>query len=252
MPSIFHEPAIELAVQLNSVSKTKFESAPNDLLRDAMFALNVDAVRVHRAVGCLADGGWPAQGASLLRTLIDITISAIAVVNSQSPRMAAFRYFYSGFRRAARDQSFSRTFRQAMFDQMKARIASLPENLRSEALAVVKEKDRAYWYAEEFASPSAVIERFGTPDIRSAYAQLSGCAHGGFMGSRLFRERPDSYDINPENAGPRALSIDLISCRLLAEFLLVREGAEGLGMGAVISEFSKRVCDAAVSAPPAV
>lgn len=69
MPSIFHKPIIELAVELQGRSKLKFDDQPNDLVRDALFVLCHDAVTVHRACGALVDAGWPAPGAALLRTV---------------------------------------------------------------------------------------------------------------------------------------------------------------------------------------
>jgi len=250
MPSVFHEPAIELAVELQRRSKEKFDSAPNDLVRDALFVLTTDAVCVHRALGCLVGAGWPGPAAALLRTLLDINISALAVINSTTPTMAAFRYFYSGFRRHARDQSFPREVRHHMFDQIRSRITLLPNELRALALAVIKEKDRPYWYGQEFASPSAILERFGRAEIHWIYAQLSGAAHGSFMGLRLYRERPDTIDINPEPSGPKALSLDLISCRLLAELLHVRDGAEQLAMATAVSEFIRQLFQAALPRRP--
>lgn len=250
MPSIFHLPGIELAVELQKRSKEKFDAAPNDLVRDALFVLTHDGTCVHQAVGCLADAGWPGPGAALLRTLMDINISGLAIANSALPPMAAFRYFYSGFRRYARDQSFSAPVRRHMFHQIRQRIGRLPADLHAQALQVIKEKDRPYWYGEEFPSPSALIERFGRPDSRWLYAQLSGAAHGSFMSLRLFREHPDRIDINAESPGLKALSVDLISCQLLAELLYLRDAVEELGMARTITEFIGLVSDTMLRRPP--
>jgi hypothetical protein len=99
MPSIFHKAALDLAVRAQDLSVKKYGSAENDILRDAFYVLLHDSVCVHRAIGCLVDEGWSGPGAALLRTLTDMSISAVALENSSEPRMAAFRYLYAGFRR---------------------------------------------------------------------------------------------------------------------------------------------------------
>jgi hypothetical protein len=234
MPTVFHNRTIELLVELQKRSKAKFDDAPDDIVRAALFILSHDAATIHRAVGALVDAGWPASAAILLRTLVDIAISAMAIVNSANPPMAAFRYFYGGFRRHARDQNLPSATRRHMFDQIRQRLAILPPDLRKEAVEVVKEKDRPYWFGQEFAAPSVVLERFA-PDMIWVYAQLSGVAHGSFMGMRLYREKPDAIDINPEALGKRAFSADLTSSRLLVDLCGLCNEAEALGYGPEIA-----------------
>jgi len=248
MPSIFHKPIIELAVELQARSKVKFDAQPNDLIRDALFVLCHDAVTVHRACGTLVDAGWPAPAAALLRTAVDLNISALAVVNSSTPPMAAFRYFYPGFRRHSRNQQLGPEVRRNMRKQIRRRLKILPPALRRDALRVIREKDRSYWFAPEFATPGAILELFSTPDISWVYSQLSGAAHGSFLGLRLFREAPDAISINPEQRGPRGLSVDFTSVRLLIELLDIRNATEGLQLGDQLADFRAKVRSAAIDA----
>lgn len=247
MPSVFHTPSIDLAVELQRRSKAKFDGQPDDIVRGALFILTLDAVAVHRGVGALVDAGWPAPAAALLRTSFDIGISAMAIVNSATPPMAAFRYFYSGFRRHSRDQRFPSAIRHRMFDQIRQRLASLPPTLRTEAMRVVREKDRPYWYGEEFATPATVLERFSSPEMVWVYAQLSGAAHGSFLGLRLYREDPDAITINPEPRGKRALMADFTFCRLLVDLCGVREAVEGLGLNEDLDRLRADILNAAHS-----
>lgn len=237
MKSIFHNPAVELAVQAQETSTEKFEGEDNDLLRDAFFVLSHDSIRVHRAIGCLVEEGWSGPGAALLRTLMDISVSAIALAKSAHPRVAAFRYLYSGFRRHARDQLFSREERRRMFNQLRQRLRQLPDSLRGDALTVVKDKDRPYWFAPEWSSPSVLLDLFGREDLKWTYMQTSAAAHGTFMGLRLFRDEPDKIDVNPDKPGPRALSLDLASSRWLVEIVRIRDAVEGLGLLREIDRF---------------
>ena len=241
MPSKFHEPAIELAVSLQERSRAKYEQAPNDLVRDALFVLTHDAVCVHRAIGRLVDAGWSGPGAALLRALIDLNVSTLAIVNSANPRMAAFRYMYSGFRRHSRDQSLTSQQRKTIFGQIRQRMRMLPRKFKAEAMAVVRERDRAYWFSEEFQSPTDVLERFGAPGVKWAYLQVSAAAHGSMMGLRLFRDEPDRIDINPYPVGAKALSLDISSCRFLTSLLELRDAYEQLGMAAEITALVKEI-----------
>ena len=176
MPSKFHDPVIRLSVKLQERSTAKYDRAPNDLVRDALFVLTHDALCVHRAIGSVVDGGWSGPGAALLRALIDLNVSTLAIVNSGNPGMAAFRYMYSGFRRHARDPSFTAEQRKSIFSQIRKRIGMLPPELKAEALSVVRERDRAYWFSEEFQSPTAVLDQFGAPGMKWAYLQVSAAA----------------------------------------------------------------------------
>ncbi len=241
MPSIFHEPAIDIAVKAQQLSTRKYEDAANDILRDAFFVLSHDSVRVHRAVGCLVDGGWSGPGAALLRTLIDMSVSAAALGNSEQPQMAAFRYLYAGFRRHARDPGLPASARKKMFDQIRQRLRLLPEELRSDAVKVVKDKDRPYWFAPEWRSPSAVIDAFGAPDLKWTYMQVSAAAHGTVTGLRLFRDEPDKISVDPDALGIRALSLDFASSRWLVEIVRVRDAVEGLGLNSDIDKLVDRI-----------
>jgi hypothetical protein len=138
MPTKLHNSTIELAVELQKRSKAKFDTAPDELVCAALFILSRDAVTVHRGVGALADAGRPAPVGALLRTAIDIGISDTAIVSSAQPAMAAFRYFYAGFRRHSRDQHFTSAVRRQMFDQIRKRLASLPSQLRPQAMRVIR------------------------------------------------------------------------------------------------------------------
>lgn len=236
----FHNEAVALAVKAAHESAKKYEGAPNDLVRDACHVISHDAVCVHRAIGALADAGWSGPAAALLRTLLDLNISALAIVKSARPKMAAFRYFYSGFRRYARDVAFPKPARDQMRSQARNRISSLPKSLRPEALDVLREKDRPYWFAPEWHKPTDIIKQFGGDELNWLYAQSSAAAHGTFFGMRLFRDEPDRIDINPRTYGPKAMSLDHASCRFLVEIVHIRDTVEQLGLARDIEDFRSR------------
>jgi hypothetical protein len=228
-----HESAIELAVEASRRSAIRYGSAPNDIVRDATFVILHDAVIVHRAVATLAEAGWPGVAAGLLRTLLDLTTSFLAILNSRNPSVAAFTYFYASFRALGRDPAHPPHQRRAARDTMRKRIQSLSVEDRPLALAVLKAKDRAYWFSEEWRSPAQIVNDFGGPLMADLYSRLSSAAHGGFFGTRLFRDDPDAISINPQlPPGEKAAGIVLISSRLLVDLVGLRDCEEGLGLKA--------------------
>lgn len=232
-----HESTIELAVEASLRSAFLYESAPNDapndIVRDAAFVILHDAVIVHRAVATLANAGWSGVAAALARTLLDLTTSLLAVLNSRNPPMAAFTYFYASFRALGRDPAHPPHQRRAARETIRQRIQSLRVEDRPLALAVLKAKDRAYWFGEEWRSPAQIVNKFGGPSMADLYSRLSSAAHGGFFGMRLFRDEPDAISINPQlPPGDKAAGIVLISSRLLVDLVGFRDSVEGLGLTA--------------------
>jgi len=240
--------AIELAVLAQSISRAKYESSPNDIVRDALFVLAHDAICVHRAIAQLVLSGWSSPAAPLVRTLLDLTVSMLAILNGASPPLGAFKYLYSNFRRFGRDMERSPADRARIRKQVRERIGQLPVTQRHDALKAYAEKDRAYWFAPEWSSPSAVIEQFGAPGMAEFYRQFSAAAHGGFFGLRLFRDDPDRIDINPRlPPGKHALSVIFISAKLVVELTRGRDSYERLGLEAACSRLAWRINAAALA-----
>ena len=232
-----HELAIRFAVEAADRSAKKYANALNDIRRDALFALSQDGVITHRAIGSLVESGWSGTTGSLLRTLFDIQIAAMAIVSSQKPRLMAFRYFYSGHRQLSRDHTrFDPPTRRAAREAIRERIKLLPEDDRQDALAFLKEKDRPYFFSEEWKSPSELVDLMAAPDLDRAYRQLSSAAHGGFLGIRLLRDDPDDLGIGPQlPPGEHAAGALLTSSRLLVELTSMRGQAEQLDLDEIAS-----------------
>lgn len=249
MPSIFHDKAIELAVLANTIAIEKNEGVTNDILDDAFFALSHDCICVHRAIGALTDAGWPSLAAVLLRTLLDMNASGIALAESANPRLAAFKYLYSGFRRLNRLQGFAADVRQHNRQQVRERIAALPPELRPEAIAAFKDRDRPYWFCPEWQSPVAIMKRYAAPGTAEFYQGLSSVVHGGFLGMRLYRERPDSKSVEPESPEVRSLDVGLQSCRLLLEVVRIRNAVQELGITSAIQWLIDQLRAAALARP---
>jgi hypothetical protein len=226
----WHEVAMLLAVECQKKSKTKYDNSPDNIVRAALWVLSHEAVISHRAVGFLVHEGWSSAAASVVRTVLDVLASTLAILNSKDPQLAAFRYFYSGFRYLSRDATHDVETRRSMRDQIRSRIKSLPKEDRRAAITFLRERDRPYWFSDEWRSPADILGRFSLKDFDYLYRQFSAAAHGGFMGQRIFRDRPDDIDINPRlPVGKHGELVLATSTRVVFELCRLRTSHEKLG-----------------------
>ena len=232
-----HYLATKLADECQRRSHQKFAGEPKDIVRGALFSILHDAVIVHRAIGELVENGWSSPGAALARTMLDLTVSMVAIVQSKNQPLAAFRYFNASHRQISRDQSFSRETRRELRELIRFQISQLPPKDRPAALQFLKEKDRPYWFWEEWQSPAAVISAFASTKIQEAYKRFSAAAHGRYFGLRVFRDRFDEYDINPRlPPGLQASLVSVSSSRYLIELVSIRSNYEDIELETLCTE----------------
>lgn len=163
--------------------------------------------------------------------MLDLTVSMVAILQSKNPPLAAFRYFNASHRQIIRDQNFSSETRRSLRELIRFQISQLPSEDRPAALQFLKEKDRPYWFWEEWHSPAAVISAFASPKIQEAYKRFSAAAHGGYLGLRIFRDRPYEHDINPRLPPKKQASlVSISSSRYLIELVSNRSNYEELDL----------------------
>lgn len=232
-----HHRATRLADECQRRSYHKFAGEPKDIVRGALFSISHDAVIVHRAIGELVENGWSSPGAALARTMLDLTVSMVAILQSKNPPLAAFRYFNASHRQIIRDQSFGCETRRSLRELIRFQISQLPSEDRPAALQFLKEKDRPYWFWEEWQSPAAVISAFASPKIQEAYKRFSAAAHGGYLGLRIFRDRSYEHDINPRLPPRKQASlVSISSSRFLIELVSGRSNYEELELETTCTE----------------
>lgn len=91
-----HEAAIGYAVRLQTASSTEADGGGERLV--ALSALSVlahEAVCLHRAIEVLAREGWAFGAPILMRSMLDLALSAVVIVNADRPDVAAFEYLYA-------------------------------------------------------------------------------------------------------------------------------------------------------------
>ncbi|MDX6446867.1 MAG: hypothetical protein QOH71_3941 [Blastocatellia bacterium] len=75
----------------------------DDIVRSALVSITHETVILHRALGDLCLRGWSSAGAPIFRTILDLTISMLAIGHSSCSPIAAFRYFHAGYRSETRN-----------------------------------------------------------------------------------------------------------------------------------------------------
>ncbi len=236
-----HRKAIVFAIETNKESQKKHEGQPNSIVHDALFAISHDAVCTHQTVLACCAEGWSFAAGVLARTLMDLFISTIAITESSTPRLAAFKYFYSGYRNMMRDENFPKDARDHARQQCRDRLGMLEDDIRRAAMRFLHhERKMAYWYADEFTRPSKVLEHY-VPAFAKPYLNLSAVVHGGFLGMRLFRDEPEEFDVNPRPTGRSADRVMVVSSAVLAHQTIRRATYEGLSMVAEYPKLLKEI-----------
>lgn len=210
----------------------------SDVDSAALTAITHDAVIAHQGAGLLVFNGWSSAAAPVVRSMVDLTVSALAIVNSASPQLAAFKYLHAGYRTFERDIGYSREGRAGARQLLRSRVERLRPEDRPTAVAYLRGRNRPYWFADEWRTPSEVLDAFGSEDMKWRYGQLSSAAHGGFLGVRTWRDRPFEMNINARlPIGRSAAVLALQSSRMLIELVCLRAEYDGTGF--------RPVCDTA-------
>lgn len=136
----FHLLALNLADECQKISYEKFKAVPEDIVRGAVFNIFHDAVILHRSIGKLVFDGWSSSAAILVRTMLDLIVSMVAVLKSKNPPLSAFRYFNASYRQLSRNETYSSEFRRGARGLVRQQIGLLPKENRPAALQFLKEK----------------------------------------------------------------------------------------------------------------
>lgn len=226
----FHEKlvAFSLFLQEQSVKKEP-EKTRNHLAVSALTRMQCDLVCIHRAILTLCEGGWAFIASNLIRTMLDIIISAGAIVNHDEPTYMAFKYFTLSFKQRLSEKDTSGDEREGIKKQINLSLDQLHGEVRKKAKEwFYRAKLLTYWYSPEFSRPRDIITAYSSPEVQFLYDKHSGSVHGGFLGMNLLRDEPDKMTIEPRvdrQAPVLALSS---SYRIMLEFARLRNTFENL------------------------
>ena len=140
-----------------------------DIVHSALVSITHEAVILHRALGVLCLRGWSSAGTPIFRTMLDLTVSMMAIGHSSCSPIAAFRYFHAGYRSETRRNEKSKEWRAGAREFLMARISMLPQELQSAAKEVLNERDGAFWFQPEFKRQTEIVEKFGNEQFQWLY-----------------------------------------------------------------------------------
>lgn len=232
-----HHIAAKLAYDSQELSIEGFKDSSNLIVKSAIFNIFHEAIIIHQSIGELVYSGRSSSGAILARTILDLTVSLIAIVKSRNPNLAPFRYFNSNHRQMLRDKTISSDLRREIRDLIRGQIDLLSPEDKPKAYRISKEKDRAYWFWEEWKNPSEIITNFASQHISEAYKQYSSASHGGFYGLKIFRDKSLEYDVNPRlPVQLQAVLVSVASSRYLISLTSLRSNYQNLGLEPICSK----------------
>ncbi|MFY9805083.1 MAG: hypothetical protein WA211_17455 [Candidatus Acidiferrales bacterium] len=137
----------------------------------------------------------------LLRTMLDLTVSVIAV--SKEPADAefmGFRYMGHGMIEGMLDNDAAPELRAHNAWQvliLKSNLSPKDEVRARQTIAKYETKAPDYWYAPEIPRPGvAIFQRM--PHLFDLWKCLCGSTHGSDIGSLIFSDDPDNLGIGEE------------------------------------------------------
>lgn len=194
-----HGNASEYAVAVNAAIAAQLDGKhPFPLAGGALYRLGADTVSFHEAIFALCATGWVSCSAPLLRTLLDLLLSTLIIVERVAEaEMRGFRCTYYCLKAILSEGD--EEAKQANRRQIEAGIARLVEPDRGRAHHFIfNDRLPAYWYAPNYyRRPHEAADALLIPEFSLYYAKLSSAAHGGFFGLSIFRDQPDTVHPNP-------------------------------------------------------
>ncbi len=77
-----HDLATELACDSQKIAIKKFSNETFPIVSYAIFNIFHDSMIIHQSIRGLVYNGWSSSGAILVRTMLDLTISLVAIVKN--------------------------------------------------------------------------------------------------------------------------------------------------------------------------
>jgi hypothetical protein len=202
--------------------------SPHPLSGGALYSLTADLFGMHRAVLSVCEDGWAFTAVVLLRSMMDLLLSVVVIAESEpEAEYRGFKYTHFFMKAQMNNPDLSSEARADLRAQIEDGIGKLPLAQKERAKHFMfKERLLGYWFCPEYKRPSDVLDRLSRPDIRFNYDLYSSGAHGGFLGLRVLKDKPDQVHPNPR---PDARSQHLAlagSSRILLEGMHIWDAFE--------------------------
>lgn len=227
-----HRDATAFAEFVGEEVRHRVKSFKGRFAASALANLQTEAQVLHGAVLSLCDGGWAASATILLRTSMELLLSAIVIaLGEDESEYLGFIYTRSFEKAASQDASTGPKARERAASQIAQAIERLPAHLRQEAREWASARGPVrYWYEPKFKGPDAICTKYERDDLRTQYRTLSGPVHGGLLGLRLYRDDPDRMSATPRSDPKSQSKVLVVSSYFLAETSFLRGLFHGLSI----------------------
>lgn len=227
-----HNVVIHYGVHVQKASAAQHEKTGNGPLSHmALSHLHRIAIVNHRATRALCEAGWTPTTPTMIRTLLDILVSAYAVASKpENSEYMGFKYLAHSFIEAIfNPDSAPELVNSDTGEVDKVRNQLQPSDLKraDDLIATYKVKTPPYWYWPEFPNPGSVIKQKMARNS-DLWHFFCGSTHGALIGSLMFSDFPDDAGIDPEENPRKTRSAIVSSSRLLLDISFARGQFEGV------------------------
>jgi hypothetical protein len=236
--------AINTAVK---AAKNYANGGSSPLASQALQRIHRTSITTHRAVRSLCESGWTPVTPVLLRTLLDLTVSVLAIgLKPADVEVMGFRYMTHELIEKMVDPDTEPLHQagNALQISFLKSCLSPTDDIRARATIVsyYDIKVPPYWYHPEIPNPGSAI-RQRMPHLFDLWKAFCGSTHGSDIGSIIFADNPDNAGIGPEKHPFKTRIATVASSRLLLNLTHGRAQCEGVSDDAeykrIVNDFIK-------------
>ncbi len=224
-----HGAALKYTVRIQTAASKKVEGETTNLVaRAAISVLMHDMACLHQAVRDVCRCGWSFASPILLRSLMECAMSLAIIIANDRPDLTGFKYLYAKVSEESQDPKMTGLVGEEERMNIETHLSQMtPEDQEAAKRFLEARPVRRFWYTGMYAGPTEIIRKHMNPKLLGIYEILSIAAHGGFVGTRLFRDDPGKVGINPRKQDFRSQGFAMISSsRILIEATHLRERFE--------------------------
>jgi len=226
----FHADVLRCAGASRTALMRVLNASAKELLSfAALHVIDSDIESMGMVVFALCRQGWAYACPLVLRTQLDLLLSAGAIANAgANAEYMGFKYLFVASNQFLHAGGIPKAQKARERAQVREFLQKLNTEDQKRALKFIRRSRRpGYWYAPEFSNPRAVIAAISSPATQEVYDWLSGAAHGGMMSLRAWRDTPDDNIPRPRADAASQNRALAFTGRLMLDFVQLRAGFLG-------------------------
>jgi|SRR5277367_1245927 len=227
-----HDEVIEFAVTFHTKADIQHaQHRHGPLSYKALQRMHRTAIATHRSVKSLCVAGWTPTTPTLLRTMLDLLVSIVALAEKlPDAEFMGFRFMAHGLIEGIVDPDSQPSHKAAnalQMDVLKSFLLPIDLVRANATIASYQKKVPPFWYWPEISSPGNAI-RDKMPRLLDLWKAFCGSTHGSDIGAVIFADDPDNLGINPEENPFKTRIATVTSSRLLLDISHARAQFEGV------------------------